>query len=81
MTYKDYIDLGFIRFDYIDSVVFDRIGFNAFYLKFILSKTVNIEVYSDKLYSPYLVITKEYPSVYRLPITNEQIIELIKQKQ
>jgi hypothetical protein len=58
MLYRKYIDLGFERTDYNDSVEFNETGFHGFYLVKELNDGMSIGVYGHDLASPKLYIKK-----------------------
>lgn len=60
MTYKEYIDLGFIRVDTNDSQEFNETGYRGFYLIKDISDNLSIQVYYGELDKPKLYIEKQH---------------------
>lgn len=78
MKYEEYIKLGFERTDMNDSVVFAQIGYGGFYLIKEITPKLSIEVYSDDLSDPRLLIHKKAEGyVNRIKITPEHVRDLL----
>ena len=78
MKYEDYIKLGFERTDMNDSDVLAQTGYGGFYLIKEVTPKLSIEVYSDDLSDPRLLIHKKVEgSVHRVKITPEQVRDLL----
>lgn len=56
MTYQEYINLGFVRKNYKDNVVYNETGHHPFDLRKDLTSKVYIYVNSEELDKPRLVV-------------------------
>lgn len=78
MTYKEYIDLGFSRYEMDCGVTFDETGYGGFALTKNINEKMMIEVGSDDLNSPKLYILKSNGEQYHIfKITPEAVKDLL----
>lgn len=81
MDYKDYIDLGFKRTDFDDSVEFDETGYGGFSLSKRLNDRIAVEVCSGQLDRPKLFIRKgDSDTNHIFTITPEAIVDIFREK-
>jgi hypothetical protein len=80
MDYKDYIDLGFERFDMSDEVEFRQTGYYGFCLSKKLNKKISVGVCSGELDRPMLYIKKSNSEDYHhiVTITGEMVRDLFQ---
>ena len=79
MTYQEYIGLDFERVETNCSVEFTQTGYHGFILVKKLNPSSCIEATSRDLDKPKLYINKEKGiDCHILPLTKEQIIQLLK---
>lgn len=79
MTYKRYIELGFIRVDMNDGVEHDSTGYFGFYLTKNKGKNLTVVAYAGELDSPKMCITKrESCEAHYIKITPEMVEDLFQ---
>lgn len=80
MRYKDYIELGFKRFDMKDSVEFDNTGYPGYVLEKHINKKMMVCVNAGELEEPVLFIKKRHSDIQysRFKITPEAVEDLFK---
>lgn len=78
MTYKNYIDLGFRRYEMDCGVTFNETGYGGFALAKHVYENISIEVTNDELNSPKLYIRKGNGESYHIfKITPEAVKDLL----
>lgn len=81
MDYKNYIDLGFKRTDFDDSVEFDETGYGGFSLSKKVTDRMTIEVCSGELDRPKLFIRKgDSDTNHIFTITPEAVVDIFREK-
>ena len=78
-NYQDLIDLGFIRNDYEDSVVYKETGYHPFYLRKKLAKRIFIDYLSGEIQVSLIRIDDQNNIVGKIQTDEKtQIIQWIK---
>lgn len=77
MTYQEYINLGFIREDYEDNVVYNETGHHPFNLRKDLTSKVYIFVDSEELGKPRLVVKLDEDGSVDSQIIDPKIIQYL----
>jgi len=76
MTYQNYIDLGFTRWDVNDSVEISQTGYGGFHLERKINDRMKVYVYWNELDKPQLHIlrdTEDTGNIHRISISCEVV--------
>lgn len=76
MTYKQYIQLGFIRSEMSDTVEYDQTGYFGYCLTKHINDKMLVEVTSAELDKPKLYIAKSADTYHIVPITTEMVKDI-----